>query len=115
MGGDRREENDARPGEGHESRMDGLIEPFFSESTLWPVLAVLVLSLVTMGAAILVNALRRRNLFAVAALAVLAAMSADIVWSDVKRRRLGRASALIVALWLLSAGLAAAAAWLGVL
>ncbi len=76
---------------------------FVEESSLWPVLLVAVLSLTTVGAALLTLALADRNLFAIGALLILLWLSVDIL---VRRRRFGLAGGFIVALWALS-GLAA--------
>ena len=64
----------------------------------------------------LLTALRNRSGFAIAAPLLLTGVSAEAVWRDMRRRRLGRTSALILALWLwlLSSGLAVGAVWLGV-
>lgn len=94
-------------------RADHWILPFFTDSTLWPVLTVAVLSLATIGAAILLLAVGARNIFALAALVVLAWISADGLRPDLRRHRLGPVSGLIVAVWLGSALAAVAAVALG--
>lgn len=98
---------------GGSARLDAWILPFFQDSALWPVLIVALLSLATFGAAILLVALDTRNQFAIAALALLAWMSGDVAWRDLRRRRLGPICALILALWLLSGLLALTALRLG--
>ena len=91
------------------------LDPFFSEPALWPVLLVLVLSLVTFGAAAILVALSGRSAFSAVALLALAAASAEAVWRSARRRRrLGRLGGLILALWGLSLGLAAGARLLGI-
>ena len=89
------------------------IRPFFEDSTLWPVLIVAVGTAVTLGAAMVLMALRG-NPFAVAALLALALMSADIVYRDV-RAGVGLATRAVVILWLLVAISAAIAGWFGIL
>ncbi len=88
----------------------GWIRPYFTDSALWPVLFVLVATLVLFGAVVLLLALRERRYFAVAALLVLAWASADGFRSDHRRGGFGIASGLILALWLLSGLVAFAAA-----
>lgn len=66
-----------------------------------------------LGALILLLALQERRLSAVAALLGVGWLSADAIWRDARERRLGPASRCILALWLLSAGVALAAAWSG--
>ncbi|UCE87586.1 MAG: hypothetical protein JSU66_07690 [Deltaproteobacteria bacterium] len=90
-------------------RLEDWIRPLFTDSTLWPLLIVAILSLVTFGSAILLLAIRTRNHFALAALVILAWLSADASRSDLRRRRLGPVSGLILAVWS-TAGLVAVAA-----
>ena len=94
-------------------RLEDWIRPFFTDSMLWPVLAVAILSLSTFGSAILLLAIGARNYFAIAALVAIAGMSADAIWADLRRRRLGPVSGLILALWSISALAAAGAIALG--
>jgi D-serine dehydratase len=78
---------------------------FFREPTLWPVLLVALLIFTTLGAALLVLALGDRNLFALAALAVVVLVSVDVV----VRNRLGLVSRVVLGLWCAAAALALAA------
>jgi hypothetical protein len=94
-------------------RLEDWIRPFFSDSTLWPVLAVAILSLSSFGAALLLLALGARNYFAIAALVVLAGISVDAIWVDLRRRRLGPVAGIILALWSVSALAAAVAVAFG--
>lgn len=93
--------------------LDRHIRPYFSDPALWPVTIVLLIVFATFGATILLTALRSRNLFAVGALLALAVATAEAVRLDLRRRRLGAASGLILGLWALSALVAAVAAWFG--
>jgi hypothetical protein len=104
---------DARPSAAEGRLLDRLILPYFTELALWPILLVAILSLATVGAAILLLAIHDRNYYALGALLILAGMSVDAVLRDLRHRRLGPASGLIVALWLLSALVAAGAARIG--
>ena len=94
--------------------VEELIAPFFTDSTLWPVLLVVMGGLATLGAAVLVGAIYYRNLLAAAALLGIAGIAFDVV----KRHRrlqgsMGRLGWTIIALWLLSAAIAIGAALLG--
>jgi len=90
------------------------LEPFFSEPALWPVLLVLVLSLVTFGAAAVLTAVSGRIGFAAVALLIAAGASAELLVRRARRGRLGRVGGLVLAFWLGSLGLAAGARWLGI-
>lgn len=79
---------------------------FYRDSTLWPVLVVAVAALVTVGASMLVFAVRERSPYALAALVLLGWVSVDAVYRDLRQRRFGVASRAVVGLW----GAAAAAA-----
>lgn len=70
------------PEERRRREPDHWLEPIFSDSTLWPLLLVMLLILVTLGAALLLLALADRNLFAMAALAVVAIVSVDVCRHD---------------------------------
>jgi len=92
-----------------ERRIDRWLEPLFSDPMLQPLLVVSTVIFVMFGATALLLAVASRRISAMGALAILAVMSADAMRPDLRRRRLGPASRLILALWLLS-GLAAIAA-----
>ena len=87
-------------------RIDSFLRPYLSDVALWPVTFVTLVILAMFGAVALLLAFRGRNYAAVAALVLLGLMSADVVWTDLKHRRLGALSGLIAGLWGLS-GLAA--------
>ena len=93
---------------------DRFIRPFFEDAGLWPILAVLVLSLCTMGAAALLAAFLSRNLFAVAALALLALLSIDIVVRCWRRPSSRLFAGCIVGFWVGSAALAIAGLAVGI-
>ena len=81
---------------------------YVREPTLWPVLAVAVLIAGTLGATVIVFALEQRNLFALAALAILIVASGHALLGDLRERRFGTPSWIVVGLWLASGGVALA-------
>ncbi len=84
---------------------DHLLE-YVREPTLWPVLLVAIAIFVTLGTAVLLAAFLARNLFALAALLLLGAMSADAVIRELRSRGFGPVSGGLLALWGLSAACA---------
>jgi hypothetical protein len=102
------------PREPEESSLDRFLEPFFTDSGLWPTVFVAAAIGAVFGAAIVLMALRARNLFALAALALLVVMSGDVLQRDVQRRRLGRASRVVLVLWTLVALTAGGALAVGI-
>ncbi len=84
---------------------DHLLE-YVREPMLWPVLLVAVAIFVSVGTAVLLAALFARNLFALAALAVLGAVSADAVVRELRGHGFGPVSGGLLALWGLSAACA---------
>jgi hypothetical protein len=105
-----REEPPAAP---ESSGLDRHLAPFFEDFALLPVLIVGLAILVTFGAALLLLAVRERNLFAATALLVLLWMSVDVVVRDGRRGRLGLASRFVAGIWLACAAAAGAAVGLG--
>ena len=99
----------------HEPKsLDDWLRPYFTDSTLVPVLLVAAGCFTAVGAGIIAWAVRGRSLAALAALVLLAGMSVDALLRDRRRRgRLGLASRSVLALWALSAAAAAAAVALG--
>ncbi len=94
---------------------DRWIEPYFRDSSLWPVLAVALAILVTLVAAVLLLALVDRNLPALAALLALGWMSGDATLRQLRaRRRLGLVGGSILAVWALGALAALAARFTGI-
>jgi len=99
-----RRDDEGAPSETELRGVERFILPYFTDSTLWPVTIVLLTALSMFGATILLLAVGERNLFAVAALLILAAGSVEGVVREVRRRRrIGAVSKLILAVWLLSA------------
>ena len=94
---------ESTPDEPEPRGVERWILPYFTDSTLWPVTIVLIATMSMFGAAVLLLALGDRNLFALAALAILVVGSVEGLVRDLRRRRLGAASMLILAVWLLSA------------
>lgn len=95
---------DAAGERGGRSRgLDAHLAEYVRDPSLWPVGIVAVAIFVTLGTALLLAALRLRNRLALAALAVLVVVSGDLLWRDLRRRRVGAASAIVLALWALSA------------
>lgn len=80
--------------------------PYLTDSSLWPVLAVAAAIAATIGAAVLLLALRRQPA-ALAALVLLAGVTAHALYEDVRAHRTPWAGGAALALWALSA----AAAW----
>ena len=96
-----------------ERRVDRLLEPLFSDPMLQPMLLAFTAISVMMGATVLLLAVAARRVSAMAALAILLVMSAEAVRADLRQRRLGRTSKLIIAVWGLSVLGAVAAVWSG--
>ena len=86
---------------------------FYRDPTLWPVLVAAIAAVLTLGASTLVFAVRERSPYALAALGVLAWVSADAVYRDLRQRRFGAASRVVVGLWAVATGAALPAARLG--
>jgi hypothetical protein len=89
--------------------LDDWLAGFARNPALQPVLLVVLGCFAAIGAGALLLAFRSRSLAAIAALALLALGTADLLQRDLRRRRFGAAARLAVAFWALS-GLAAAAA-----
>jgi len=83
-------------------RFERFVAPFFEEPTLWPVLFVLAAHAVLIGAVVLALGLRTRNVFALGALAVAIAMSADVLIRRWRAGVFGRIGWSVVSLWVLS-------------
>ncbi len=84
------------------------LDPLFSDPGLWPLLCVLSLSLVTVGAALLLLAVSERRPSALLALLLVAGVSVEGVLRHRRARgRLGRVGWLVIALWAASGGVAA--------
>ena len=95
------------------SGLDDWLEPFFSDSALWPVVLVAAGCLGTLGAAVLVAALYVQNYAAIGALILLAWMSFDLASRNRSNGRFGVLGRCIIGLWLISATIGLAGVWLG--
>jgi len=84
------------------------------ESTLWPLLIVIVLSLGALGAALVVLGLVDRNPFAGVALLLVLGMTADLFWRSRSRRGLRHLARGVGMIWLAAFALAGLAVWLGI-
>ena len=93
--------------------LDDWLGSFARDDSLRPVLVVALGCLAAIGAGALLLAIRGRSLPAIAALALLALGSADLLQRDLRRHRFGPASRLVLGLWLLSALAAGGAVVLG--
>lgn len=96
-----------------DDRAERVIRTFLEEPMLWPVGLVVMLTLMTFGAAILVFAIRLRGLMAGIALLILIFLT---VWGfdqDIRERRLRPVNRLVLGLWAGSALAAFALEWLG--
>ena len=82
---------------------------FTANAMLRPVLVVAIGCFTAIGAGALLLAVRGRSLAAIAALALLALGTADLLQRDLRRRRFVTVSRLVAVLWLLSAAAALAA------
>jgi hypothetical protein len=102
-----------RPGPAHDPDaprgVDLWLAPFFRDSTLWPVLAVVIMIFVLFGAWGLLLAAFERNVFALCAMVIAFWVSVDVV---IRNRRRGGARLIvgcIVGFWALSIGAATVA------
>ena len=103
-----------RPEEAEEhTGIDSWIEPFFTDSTLWPVVLVAAGCFATLGAAVLVAAFYAGHFAALGALLLLAWLSFDVVKRNRREGRLGLVGRCVVGLWGLSALFAGAGIYLG--
>ena len=101
-------------GEPEPEGVERWLAPYFRDSTLWPVLAVVAASAVTGLASVLLLAAVDRNLAAMAALIALVWMSVDVTRRERRARgRTGLAGRALLALWALSLAAALAARRVG--
>lgn len=89
--------------------VESWIRPFFEDTDLWPILAVLVLSLCTMGSAVIAMALVAWNPFALAALALALLVSADVAIRGFVKGKNRLIAGCVIGFWLGSAGITALA------
>jgi hypothetical protein len=90
-----------------DEKIERFLRPFVEDSTLWPVSLVVLAHAVVFTAALVLFAVRDRQLWALLGLAVLLALTGEWVYRDLRRGRLGVASGAIALCW----GLAALVAW----
>lgn len=111
-----RERREQEPGKGpmQESALDRALLEYVRDPGLWPVLVVAVLIAATFGAALLLFALRLRNPFALAALALTIGVSLRGLEPSLRARRLRPAGAILLGLWTASGALAGGLIALGV-
>src|SRR5688572_20066369 len=93
---------------------DDWLAGFARIAALRPVLLVALGCFTAVGAGVLLLAVRGRSLAAIAALALLALGTADLLQRELRRRRFGSTARLVTAVRVLSALAAAAAVALGI-
>lgn len=96
------------------THLDEVLGVLLHESTLWPLLIVIVLSLGALGAALVVLGLVDRNPFAGVALLLVLGMTADLFWRSRSRRGLRHLARGVGMIWLAAFALAGLAVWLGI-
>ena len=93
--------------------LGGHLLVYLREPTLWPVLTVAIAIGTTFGGSALLLALRDRNGFAIAALAIVGIASAELCLRDRRRGGFGLVSGVVVGGWVLCALAAGTAIGLG--
>ena len=92
--------DDLRDDEENQSWVDRFVLVFLRESSLWPILFVIVGHIVVFAAPVLILAVRERRVSAMAALLLLGVMSFNIVRFDVGREgRPASLSKLVAITW----------------
>ena len=79
------------------------VAPFFRDSGLWPVTAVVIAHLVLAVAVLALDVVRSPGAFSVAALGALALASLEVLRRAALRGRLGPLGATVLASWVLGA------------
>jgi hypothetical protein len=79
------------------------VAPFFRDSGLYPVTAVVVAHVVLAIAVLLLDVVRTPGPFSIAALGALALATLEVARRGLARRRLGPLGATLLASWLLGA------------
>ena len=119
-----REVGSQKPGEkgdeGEDATAGGFVDtwlmPYVRDSSLWSILFIFLVHIVLFIAAALLWSARDQNFAAVGALLLLAWLSSECVRSDFrKHRRPAAMSAVIVAVWALSVGVAMLGDYYGLL
>ena len=88
-------------------RVDAALRIYLGDSSLWPVLIAAVTTFVTLGTWLVWMVLAGRNPFGALALLVMLGMSADLWIRDLRARRFGATSRLVLVWWTLCVGIAA--------
>lgn len=91
-----------RGDDGEPRSLDDWLRPLFSDSILWPVLAVAAMVFVTLGASLLLFALVERHIFALLALVIASFVSCDYMLRSLLMGRFGLAPRALLCLCLLS-------------
>lgn len=94
--------------------VDELLGSFMSETSLWPVLIVVIASSGTFGAAMLVLAGIDHNPFAAAALLLILGMSVDVVIQSRRKAVYRNVARMIGIIWCTAIGFAGLAIWTGI-
>jgi hypothetical protein len=111
--GDERALSSEREDEDDFPSVDQVIGTFLKESSLWPVLIVLLGAAGAFGGAMLVLVGVDHNPFAAAAVVLLLGMTADLVVRSRRNPGLRNLARLIGLIWLVAAGFAGLAIWTG--
>lgn len=83
------------------ARVDATLRIYLVDSTLWPVLFAGIATFVTLGTWLVWMVAAGRNPFGALALLLLLGMSADLWIRDLRQRRFGATSRLVLAWWAL--------------
>jgi hypothetical protein len=94
--------------------LDDLLGVLLHESTLWPLLIVIVASFGALGAGLVVLSLGDRNPFAAGALILLLGMTIDLLWRSRRRPGLRNLARGVGVIWLAALALAGIAIWVGI-
>ena len=87
--------------------LDRHLLEYVRDSALWPVLGTVLVIAATLLTSVLLFAWQARNPFSLAALFALVLATVVAVEGDVRRRRIGAGSAILLGLWAASAAAAA--------
>lgn len=93
--------------------VDEIIGTFMKESSLWPVLIVMLGTAGAFGGALLVLTGVDRSPFAAAALVLLFGMTADVGFRSRRNPGLRNLAKLLVLIWMVAAAFAGLALWSG--
>ena len=93
---------------------NGFVETVLTDKALWPLLTVILISLGAIGAGVLVLALGDRNVFAAAALLLLAGMTIDVSVRARRQPSYRMLAKAVLALWASAIALALVAVFSGI-